>query len=62
MAYRPDEQWKFALGANNLFDQYPQDTVSNIGYSDFNQIFPYSGFAPYSLDGRFIYGNITYSF
>ena len=62
VAYRPDEQWKFALGANNLFDQYPQDTVSNIGYSDFNQIFPYSGFAPYSLDGRFIYGNITYSF
>ena len=62
VAYRPDEQWKFALGANNLFDQYPQDTVSNIGYSDFNQIFTYSAFTPYSLDGRFVYGNITYSF
>ena len=62
VAYRPSEQWKFAVGANNLFDQYPQDTVSNIGYSDFNQIFTYSAFTPYSLDGRFIYGNITYSF
>ncbi|MBE0376129.1 TonB-dependent receptor plug domain-containing protein [Pseudoalteromonas prydzensis] len=62
VAYRPTEQWKLALGANNLFDQYPQDTVSNIGYSDFNQIFTYSSFTPYSLDGRFIYGNITYNF
>ncbi len=62
VAYRPSAQWKFAVGANNLFDQYPQDTVSNIGYSDFNQIFTYSAFTPYSLDGRFIYGNITYNF
>ncbi|WP_257325460.1 TonB-dependent receptor plug domain-containing protein [Pseudoalteromonas rhizosphaerae] len=62
VAYRPTEQWKLALGANNLFDQYPQDTVSNIGYSDFNQIFTYSGFTPYSLDGRFVYGSISYNF
>ncbi|MBB1340518.1 TonB-dependent receptor [Pseudoalteromonas sp. SR45-6] len=62
VAYRPTEQWKLALGANNLFDQYPQDTVSNIGYSDFNQIFTYSGFTPYSLDGRFVYANVAFSF
>ncbi|KPZ55393.1 TonB-dependent siderophore receptor [Pseudoalteromonas sp. P1-25] len=62
VAYRPDATWKFALGANNLFDQYPQATVDNIGYSDFGQIFPYSPYAPYGLDGRFLYGNITYSF
>ncbi|WP_404340738.1 TonB-dependent receptor plug domain-containing protein [Pseudoalteromonas mariniglutinosa] len=62
VAYRPSEQWKLALGANNLFDQYPQDTVSNIGYSDFNQIFSYSAFTPYNLDGRFIYGNISFNF
>ncbi|WP_409424211.1 TonB-dependent receptor plug domain-containing protein [Pseudoalteromonas sp. RW-H-Ap-1] len=62
VAYRPDEYWKFAVGANNLFDQYPQATVDNIGYSDFGQIFPYTPYAPYGLDGRFLYGNITYSF
>ncbi|WP_404936305.1 TonB-dependent receptor plug domain-containing protein [Pseudoalteromonas sp. SG44-8] len=62
VAYRPTEQWKLALGANNLFDQYPQDTLSNIGYSDFNQIFTYSGFTPYSLDGRFVYANVTFNF
>ena len=62
VAYQPNASWKFALGANNLFDQYPQDTVSNIGFSNFNQIFTYSAFTPYSLDGRFVYGNISYRF
>ena len=62
VAYRPNEAWKFAVGANNLFDQYPQATVDNIGYSNFGQIFPYTPYTPYSLDGRFLYGNITYSF
>lgn len=62
IAYRPDAFWKLAVGANNLFDQYPQATVDNIGYSNFSQIFPYTPYTPYSLDGRFLYGNITYSF
>jgi len=62
VAYRPNDAWKFAVGANNLFDQYPQATVDNIGYSNFGQIFPYTPYTPYSLDGRFLYGNITYSF
>ncbi len=62
IAYRPNDAWKFAVGANNLFDQYPQATVDNIGYSDFGQIFPYTPYSPYSLDGRFLYGNITYNF
>ncbi|MDX1728216.1 MAG: TonB-dependent receptor, partial [Pseudoalteromonas tetraodonis] len=62
VAYRPNEAWKFAVGANNLFDQYPQATVDNIGYSNFGQIFPYTPYTPYSLDGRFLYGNITYNF
>jgi iron complex outermembrane receptor protein len=62
IAYQADEHWKFAVGANNLFDQYPQATVDNIGYSNFSQIFPYTPYAPYSLDGRFLYGNITYRF
>lgn len=53
---------KLSLGANNLFDEYPQDTVSNIGQSDFNQIFPYSGFSSYSIDGRFIYTRLNYTF
>ncbi|MGA4608340.1 TonB-dependent receptor plug domain-containing protein [Pseudoalteromonas maricaloris] len=62
VAYNLGDNWKFAVGANNLFDQYPQDTVSNIGYTTFNQIFPYSAFSAYNTDGRFVYGNISYRF
>lgn len=61
-AYRPNDDWKIALGANNLFDQYPQATVNNIGFTRLNQVLPYTAFTPYSLDGRFLYGNITYNF
>lgn len=62
VAYHLTDNLKLSVGANNLFDQYPQDTVSNIGQSNFNQIFPYSGFSSYSIDGRFVYGNVSYSF
>ena len=62
VSYQLFEGLKLSVGANNLFDEYPQDTVSNIGYSTFNQIFPYSGFSSYSIDGRFIYGKLSYTF
>ncbi|MBQ4835983.1 MULTISPECIES: TonB-dependent receptor plug domain-containing protein [Pseudoalteromonas] len=62
LAYQYSEQWRFAMGANNLFDQYPQDTVGNIGFSNFNQIFPYSAFSAYNTDGRFVYAKASYSF
>ncbi|MUH73242.1 TonB-dependent receptor plug domain-containing protein [Psychrosphaera haliotis] len=62
VSYQANENWTVSVGANNLFDQYPQDTVNNIGFSNFNQIFTYSPFTPYSLDGRFVYGNVSYRF
>ena len=62
VSYQLTDDLQLAVGANNLFDQYPQDTVSNIGHSTFNQIFPYSGFSAYGIDGRFIYGRVNYSF
>ena len=60
--YQVTEAVAVSLGANNLFDQYPQDTISNVGKSTFNQIFPYSGFSAYSTDGRFIYARLSYQF
>ena len=62
ISYQLTDELKLAVGANNLFDQYPQDTVSNIGNTTFNQVFPYSGFSAYSIDGRFVYGRVSYSF
>jgi iron complex outermembrane receptor protein len=60
--YNLTDNLTLAVGANNIFDEYPQDTVSNIGFSNFNQIFPYSGFSSYSIDGRFVYGRVSYRF
>lgn len=62
VSYALTDNLKISLGANNLFDEYPQDTVSNIGQSNFNQIFPYSGFSSYSIDGRFLYTRLNYTF
>ncbi|KID58464.1 ligand-gated channel [Pseudoalteromonas luteoviolacea] len=62
VAYQMTEQWRVAVGANNLFDQYPQDTVGNIGFSNFNQIFPYSAFSAYNTDGRFVYAKASFNF
>ncbi|AOT09145.1 TonB-dependent receptor plug domain-containing protein [Pseudoalteromonas luteoviolacea] len=62
VAYQMTEQWRVAVGANNLFDQYPQDTVGNIGFSNFNQIFPYSAFSAYNTDGRFVYAKVSFDF
>jgi iron complex outermembrane receptor protein len=62
VAYRINAQWRVAIGANNLFDQYPQDTVGNIGFSNFNQIFPYSAFSAYNTDGRFVYAKASVTF
>ncbi len=60
--YSLTENLRLTLGSNNLFDQYPLDTVSNVGESTFNQIFAYSGFSSAGIDGRFVYGKISYSF
>lgn len=61
-SYQMTETVNLAIGVNNLFDQYPQDTVSNVGYKTFNQIFAYSGFSAYGADGRFVYARATYTF
>ncbi|WP_426360526.1 TonB-dependent receptor plug domain-containing protein [Pseudocolwellia sp. HL-MZ19] len=62
VSYALTDNLKISLGANNLFDEYPEDTISNIGQSNFNQIFPYSGFSSYSIDGRFLYTRLNYTF
>jgi iron complex outermembrane receptor protein len=51
------EHLHFALGANNLFDKYPNilpATVNPTGSSSF------SSFSPYGFNGRFIYARANY--
>ena len=60
---------EFALGANNLFDVYPDRSPfgprpSGVGgVYPANQIYiPYSIFSPFGFNGRFIYGRVSVNF
>jgi len=72
---RPANSFKgleLAFGANNLFDKYPTafptgrgtDPVTGLtrNYSANNYYFPFSSYAPFGFNGRFIYGRIAYKF
>jgi iron complex outermembrane receptor protein len=68
--YNPGgSQVEFALGANNLFDVYPDRSPfgprpSSIGGQfPTNQIYiPYSIFSPFGFNGRYLYGRAAVSF
>jgi len=61
---------EFALGANNLFDVYPdrspfgpRPASAGGGFYPANQIYiPYSIFSPFGFNGRFIYGRVSVNF
>ena len=61
---------EFAVGANNLFDVYPDRSPfgarpSSVGggFYPANQIYiPYSIFSPFGFNGRYIYGRAAVSF
>ena len=60
---------EFAIGANNLFDTYPDRSpfgprpASVGGVYPANQIYiPYSIFSPFGFNGRFVYGRASVNF
>lgn len=57
------DNFTFTLGANNMFDVYPDPTRDNVEQvTAFSRLFSYSGFSPFGFTGRFVYGRISYSF
>ncbi|HWT11803.1 MAG TPA: TonB-dependent receptor [Allosphingosinicella sp.] len=51
-----------AVGANNLFDVYP-DRLPAGGIFGLNNFFlPYSSFSPFGFNGRFVYGRVSVEF
>lgn len=63
---KPLDSVEVAIGANNLFDQYP-DTVraglvggQNYGLNGY--FIPYSSFTPFGFNGRYLYGRVSVSF
>jgi iron complex outermembrane receptor protein len=45
------------LGSDNVFNTYPDPTITGNTNSG---ILPYSGIAPFGINGRFIYAKVSY--
>jgi iron complex outermembrane receptor protein len=54
--YRFGEHATVSLGADNLFDQYPDQVPPNLNTSGGN---PFSSFSPFGFNGRFLYGRVA---
>ena len=61
--------WRFALGAQNVFDHYPTSEPTGTrpkslgGYYDVNNYFvPFSVLSPFGFSGRFLYARMSYKF
>jgi iron complex outermembrane receptor protein len=64
IGYKVTPQLKVNIGANNLFDQRPEDvrTIDNRP-SDSNNVYGEPAqFSPYGINGGYYYGRVTYTF
>lgn len=63
---KPVEAVELALGANNLFDVYPDGVrkglVDGQNYGLNGYFIPYSQFSPFGFNGRFLYGRVSFDF
>ena len=56
-SFRPDGNWTFTLGADNLLNEYPDENLylnSTVGQ------FPYNSQSPFGFNGAYVYGRIAY--
>lgn len=56
VAYEVRQGLSVAVGANNLFDVYPDKQLK---INSFNGIFPYNGFSPFGFFGRYVYSRLN---
>jgi iron complex outermembrane receptor protein len=66
LRFKPIEAVSLAIGANNLFDTYPDrlpfGTVDGVNYGFNNSFLPYSSQSPFGFSGRFLYGRVAVDF
>jgi len=66
LRFKPVESVSLAIGANNLFDTYPDrlpfGTVDGVNYGFNNSFLPYSSQSPFGFSGRFLYGRVSVDF
>lgn len=54
--YRFTDRVTLAVGADNLLDQYPRQSLRE---NNTTGAFPFSNFSPYGFNGRYVYGRIS---
>jgi iron complex outermembrane receptor protein len=69
---RAGEMVEFAVGANNIFDVYPDAIGTGIAgvnpngtnafYPTSSYVTPFSAFSPFGFNGRFVYGRMSVQF
>ncbi len=63
---KPVEFITIAVGANNLFDEYPDrlpfGLVNGVNFGINNSFLPYSSQSPFGFSGRFLYGRVAVDF
>jgi len=57
LSFGPVYRGTVTLGADNLSNQYPDASIPGNTNSG---ILPYSGIAPFGINGRFLYGKVTF--
>jgi len=56
-SYKPDKHWSFTLGADNVLNKYPDESIFG---NSFGGQFPYSNFSPFGFNGAFVYARAGY--
>jgi len=56
LSFGPVRRGTITLGVDNLSNQYPDESIPGNTNSG---ILPYSGIAPFGIDGRFLYAKVT---
>jgi iron complex outermembrane receptor protein len=54
-----NEQWRLAVGAENLTDEYPDALTINLNTTGNT---PYSNYSPFGRSGRLLYVRLNYDF
>ncbi len=54
--------FELAVGANNLFDVYPDRLPAGGAFGLNNFFLAYSSFSPFGFNGRFVYGRLSFEF
>jgi iron complex outermembrane receptor protein len=58
LRYAFNKKWKMAIGADNVFDEYPDSRTPALNTSGATS---FSNYSPFGRSGRFVYARVSYS-